>query len=98
MTRPPRYQPRLVALAFAALAVLAYGSAQACETLMLMTNSNGKFFEMSDGSKWIVTDPGIAAPQIWTTGEDIEACEDTGALLNVDMDDEVKAKRVTKRP
>lgn len=69
-------------------------SANACERLILYDNfANGKFFEMTDSSKWKVTDEGTADTRIWSTGNEIENCDD-GTLLNVDAGERVEAKRI----
>jgi hypothetical protein len=69
-------------------------SAQACESLTLYDNiANGKLFEMTNSSKWKVTDEGTADTRIWSTGDEIENCDD-GTLLNVDAGERVEAKRI----
>ena len=69
-------------------------SAQACERTLLYDNrANGKIIELIDGSIWKVIDAGISDTRIWLTSEEIEVCDD-GTLLNVDTDEQIKAKRI----
>jgi len=68
--------------------------AQACERSLLFDyRAIGQIIELIDGSIWKVIDAGIADTRIWLTSEEIEVCDD-GTLLNVDTDEQVKAKRI----
>jgi hypothetical protein len=82
------------ALSVALVGLWSSGGAEACERTLLYDNrANGQILELIDGSIWKVIDVGIADTRIWLTSEEIEVCDD-GTLLNVDKDEQVKAKRI----